>query len=157
MNKIGTFPFTNKSFLKKIILFLFFMSLSLNAQIKKIEPPFWYAGMKNPELQIMFYGKNIAEYQVTVSNAIKITNKEKNIVYSCRSLSSFFRIKPIKTRKNGTKANNKKYFFNHENSGYGKLTGKYRFCSLVGISLIVSKIAFDVFCSRSVRLTVSEV
>ena len=74
MNKIGTFPFINRSFLKKIILFLFFMSLSLNAQIQRIEPPFWYAGMNNPELQILFYGKNIAEYQVSVSNAIKIIN-----------------------------------------------------------------------------------
>jgi hypothetical protein len=37
-----------------------FMSLSLTAQINKIEPPFWYAGMQNPELQILFYGENIA-------------------------------------------------------------------------------------------------
>ena len=72
MNKIGTFPFINRSFLKKITLFLFFMSLSLNAQIQRIEPPFWFAGMKNPELQILFYGQNIAEYQVSVSNSIKI-------------------------------------------------------------------------------------
>lgn len=43
------------------------------AQIERIEPPFWYAGMHNPELQIMFYGKNIAQFQVTVSNPIKIT------------------------------------------------------------------------------------
>ncbi|MFV5691075.1 glycoside hydrolase family 13 protein [Flavobacterium sp. LT1R49] len=53
------------------------MSLTLNAQIDRVEPPFWYAGMKNPELQILFYGKNIAEYQVTVSNAIKITNVKR--------------------------------------------------------------------------------
>jgi glycosidase len=43
------------------------------AQIEKTEPPFWYAGMHNPELQILFYGKNIAQYQVSVSNAIVIT------------------------------------------------------------------------------------
>ena len=77
MNKIGTFPFVNGSFLKKITLFLFFMSLSLNAQIQRVEPPFWYAGMKNPELQIMFYGKNISDYQVTVANSIKITNVKR--------------------------------------------------------------------------------
>ena len=74
MNKIIPLSFQNKSFLKKITLFLFFMSLTLNAQIDKVEPPFWYAGMQNPELQIMFYGKNIAQYQVTVSNSIIITN-----------------------------------------------------------------------------------
>lgn len=50
------------------------MSSSLNSQIERIEPPFWYAGMKNTELQILFYGKNIAQYQVSVSNSVKITN-----------------------------------------------------------------------------------
>ena len=44
------------------------------AKIEKIEPPFWYVGMHNPEVQIMFYGENIAQNQVTVSNNIPITN-----------------------------------------------------------------------------------
>src|SRR3970040_832845 len=77
MNKIGTFPFINRSFLKKITLLLFFMSLTTNAQIDKIKPPFWYAGMQNPELQILFYGKDIAQFQVSVSNSIKITNVKR--------------------------------------------------------------------------------
>jgi glycosidase len=47
------------------------------AQIERIEPPFWYAGMRNPELQILIYGKKIAKYSVTTSNAIKITKIEK--------------------------------------------------------------------------------
>ncbi|MBF2709763.1 glycoside hydrolase family 13 protein [Flavobacterium soyangense] len=47
------------------------------AQIERIEPPFWYAGMYNPKLQIMFYGKNIAQFLVTVSNSIKITNVKR--------------------------------------------------------------------------------
>jgi hypothetical protein len=33
------------------------MSLTINAQIDRVEPPFWYAGMHNPELEILFYGK----------------------------------------------------------------------------------------------------
>jgi glycosidase len=74
MNKIIPLSLQSKSFLKKITLFLFFMSLTSNAQIDKVEPPFWYAEMQNPELQIMFYGKNIAQFQVTVSNSIVITN-----------------------------------------------------------------------------------
>ena len=77
MNKTIPFPFINRSFLKKITLFLFFMSLTLNAQIDKIEPPFWYARMQNPELQILFYGKDISQYQVTVSNRIKIINVKR--------------------------------------------------------------------------------
>jgi glycosidase len=47
------------------------------AQIEKTEPPFWFAGMHNPELQIMFYGKNIAVNEVSVSNNIIIKNIQK--------------------------------------------------------------------------------
>jgi hypothetical protein len=54
-------------------LLLSFLMISMFAQIEKIEPPFWYAGMHNPELQILFYSKKIAQYQVSVSNAIAIT------------------------------------------------------------------------------------
>ncbi|WP_291102349.1 MULTISPECIES: glycoside hydrolase family 13 protein [unclassified Flavobacterium] len=63
--------------MKKIILLLVFTTSTMFAQIDKIEPPFWYAGMYHPELQIMFYGKNIAQYQVSVSNSIKITNVKR--------------------------------------------------------------------------------
>ena len=47
------------------------------AQIEKTEPPFWFAGMHNPELQIMFYGKNIAVNEVSVSNTIIIKSVQK--------------------------------------------------------------------------------
>ena len=77
MDKIISLPFTNKSLLKKTTLFLFFMSVTLHAQIDKIEPPFWYAGMQNPELQVLFYGKDISQFQVTVSNGIKILNVKR--------------------------------------------------------------------------------
>ena len=62
--------------MKKLLLF-FLISSTMFAQIERIEPPFWYAGMHNPELQIMFYGKNIAQHQVSVSNSIKITDIKK--------------------------------------------------------------------------------
>ena len=63
--------------MKKIILLLIITTSTMFAQINKIEPPFWYAGMYNPELQIMFYGKNIAQFQVSVSNSIKIINVKR--------------------------------------------------------------------------------
>lgn len=63
--------------IRRITLFLFFMSLSLSAQINKIEPPFWYSGMQNPELQILFYGENISTYDVTVSNGVPIIDIKK--------------------------------------------------------------------------------
>lgn len=49
----------------------------MTAQIEKTEPPFWYAGMHNSELQIMFYGKNIAQNEVSVSNQIVIKGIQK--------------------------------------------------------------------------------
>ncbi|KQB43486.1 putative glycoside hydrolase, family 13 [Flavobacterium daejeonense] len=64
--------------LLKISLFLVcFLSIKCWAQIQKTEPPFWYAGMHNPELQILFYGKNIAENEVSVSNGIPIKEVQK--------------------------------------------------------------------------------
>jgi len=61
----------------KKILFLLLLSSSVFAQIDRVEPPFWYAGMQNPEVQIMFYGKNIAQNDVAVSNNIVISNIRK--------------------------------------------------------------------------------
>jgi glycosidase len=77
MNKFDSVPLRKIHFLKRITLLLFFMSLTINAQIDKIEPPFWFAGMHNPEVQIMFYGKDIAQYQVATANSVAITNVKR--------------------------------------------------------------------------------
>jgi len=77
MNKFDSVPVRNIPFLKRITLLFLFMSLTMNAQIDKIEPPFWFAGMHNPEVEIMFYGKDIAQYQVATTNSIAITNIKK--------------------------------------------------------------------------------
>ena len=62
--------------MKKIIFFVLF-STSVFAQIQKVEPPFWWSGMTNPEVQIMFYGKNIAQNSVAVSAGVVIKNVQK--------------------------------------------------------------------------------
>lgn len=62
--------------MKKLLLLLLFTSIAF-AQADKVEPPFWYAGMQNPELQIMFHGKNIAQYTPSVSNNVVIKNVVK--------------------------------------------------------------------------------
>lgn len=62
--------------MKKILIFLL-ISTAVFAQINKVEPPFWFSGMHNPELQIMFYGKNIAINEVSVSNNIIIKSIQK--------------------------------------------------------------------------------
>ncbi|MDR1763171.1 MAG: glycoside hydrolase family 13 protein [Dysgonamonadaceae bacterium] len=43
-----------------IILGFFFSALCFAAEIQRIEPAFWWTGMKNCELQIMVYGPQIA-------------------------------------------------------------------------------------------------
>ncbi|MDT0676695.1 glycoside hydrolase family 13 protein [Autumnicola musiva] len=43
------------------------------AQIERVEPPFWWAGMNKSEIQVLFYGKNIADYQVSLQEEIPVT------------------------------------------------------------------------------------
>ena len=51
---------------KLLFLFLWFcISLSVKAlEITRMEPPFWWTDMKNAELQIMVYGKDIARSEL---------------------------------------------------------------------------------------------
>jgi neopullulanase len=64
--------------MKKHILVLFLLITTFSfAQIDKMEPPFWYEGMYKSEIQVLFYGKNIAENTVSVSNNVVITNVTK--------------------------------------------------------------------------------
>lgn len=62
--------------MKKLLFFLLIKTASF-AQIERVEPPFWYASMNLSSVQIMFYGKNISQYDVTVSNNIVIENSVK--------------------------------------------------------------------------------
>ncbi len=49
------------------LLFLLFAGASIQArQIDRVEPLFWWSGMKNPELQLMVYGKDIAGFRPTI-------------------------------------------------------------------------------------------
>jgi len=61
------------------LLFLVFLvcGFSVNAQIDHMEPPFWWSGMQQNELQIMFHGKDIAQYDVAVSNDVVINGITK--------------------------------------------------------------------------------
>ena len=38
------------------------------ADIQRMEPPFWYAGMKDPSLQVMFYGENIGRTECSLDS-----------------------------------------------------------------------------------------
>ncbi|WP_027377579.1 glycoside hydrolase family 13 protein [Kaistella palustris] len=64
--------------MKKHIIFLLLLVAAISfAQIQKVEPAFWWHGMKNPELQILVYGKDIAKYQVELSDNIKVQDLTK--------------------------------------------------------------------------------
>ena len=64
----------------KKLLFLIVLALcctSVSAvEIQRMDPPFWYAGMKNTELQVMFYGENIADASFSLEKYDGVTLKE---------------------------------------------------------------------------------
>lgn len=72
-----------KNFL--ITLFILFVFQSVYAiDIKNVEPAFWWAGMKNPELQILIYGQDIARSDVSITSKtarIKETVRLENYNY----------------------------------------------------------------------------
>nr|WP_314496261.1 glycoside hydrolase family 13 protein [uncultured Chryseobacterium sp.] len=47
------------------------------AQIQKVEPGFWWKGMKNPDLQILVYGKDIANNEIELSDGVQIKDIQK--------------------------------------------------------------------------------
>ncbi|SFM98373.1 Glycosidase [Algoriella xinjiangensis] len=63
--------------MKKILVLTSLLSTFAFAQIQKVEPMFWWKGMKNPELQILVYGKNISDYTIELSDEIKIKDIQK--------------------------------------------------------------------------------
>jgi len=54
--------------MKKLFAFLLLLVsvMSLSAQVERIEPAFWWVGMKNPKLQLLVHGSNIANNQVAI-------------------------------------------------------------------------------------------
>ncbi len=55
---------------KILVLFLLNIYLGVNAQeIKRMEPPFWWAGMKDTSLQILLYGPKISEFDIEIKKA----------------------------------------------------------------------------------------
>ena len=57
-----------RSFILMTLLALFGLQHPTSATIiKKVAPTFWWAGMKNPELQVLLYGENISSSDVSIS------------------------------------------------------------------------------------------
>ncbi len=60
-----------------IAILMVFLTMTVFAQVEKIEPPFWWAGMQHSDVQLMLYGKDIAQYEVKFSNMIQISDVVK--------------------------------------------------------------------------------
>jgi neopullulanase len=100
--------------MKKILFLLPILLFNFSfGQIDKVEPPFWYENMTNNQVQIMFYGKNIAQNAVTVSNGVVITQVQKtenpNYVFVTIDLKNVTAQELIFTFKNGKKSFNQSY------------------------------------------------
>ncbi|MEC5395815.1 glycoside hydrolase family 13 protein [Bergeyella sp. RCAD1439] len=67
--------------MKRSVLWFLFLGLmvsgGLSAQFKKVEPAFWWKGMKNPRVQILLYGDGIARGTLAFSDGVKPVSVEK--------------------------------------------------------------------------------
>uniref|UniRef100_UPI00404AB4F0 glycoside hydrolase family 13 protein n=1 Tax=Gelidibacter sp. TaxID=2018083 RepID=UPI00404AB4F0 len=71
------------NFKKTIAILSFFIGLSAFSQVERIEPPYWWSDMKNTQLELLVYGKNIGNYEMSISNnvAIEKVTKPDNLNY----------------------------------------------------------------------------
>lgn len=74
--------------LVKLLLFSLVLLLSLpgipQVSFHRVDPPFWWAGMEDTTLQLMFYGNKIAESNVIVNYpgvVVKNTKRVENPNY----------------------------------------------------------------------------
>ena len=61
-----------------ISLFIILLSQAFSYNLEKIEPPFWWAGFKSNELQLMLYGENISQLRPEIKDSgIKVEKVHK--------------------------------------------------------------------------------
>jgi len=74
----------------RLVCLIFLLPVVAFAQhtIERIEPPFWWKGMRNPVLQIMIYGENIAELKpeikydgINIEKTALVENKNYLFIY----------------------------------------------------------------------------
>jgi neopullulanase len=73
---------TKKTILSSVLFLLLAVATVLGQKqqidIQRVEPAFWWVGMKNPELQILIYGKDIAASTASLKyEGVEITRTEK--------------------------------------------------------------------------------
>ena len=80
-----------------ILLLCPLINFSQEITLDRVEPPFWWTGFKNPDLQLLVYGKNIALTTVSVSYpgfVLKKVNKVENPNYLFLDLTISHNAKP---------------------------------------------------------------
>ena len=64
-----------------LLTLIYFVYNMMNAQVQRVEPPFWWSGMQHSKLQVLLYGKHIAQYNVTSDLPITEVKKTENPNY----------------------------------------------------------------------------
>ena len=111
---------------KYILALLILFNFVSNAQIDRVEPPFWWSDMNLSEVQIMFYGKNIAQNEVAVSSGLVIKTIQKtenpNYLFVTVDTKNVAAQDFVFTFKNGKKSFTQNYALKarRENSKYRK-------------------------------------
>ncbi|GAA4272754.1 glycoside hydrolase family 13 protein [Aquimarina gracilis] len=124
-----------KKTLPLIIICVIFLGLFLNAQqndnkiLKHVEPPFWWVGMKNTQLQLLVHGDKISDYKIEISYPgveVISTNKAENPNYIFLNLKisentkpGMFRVSFIKGSKKMEYQYSLKPRVKRENQGQG--------------------------------------
>ena len=108
-----------------LVLVVLFNFISY-AQIDRVEPPFWWSDMNLSEVQVMFYGENIAQNEVSVSNGLTIKSIQKtenpNYLFVTVDTKNVVAQEFVFTFKNGKKSFTQKYAVKErrKNSKYRK-------------------------------------
>ena len=80
------------------LLSLLFLLLSGAAgfavEIDRMEPPFWYTGMQNRELQVLFHGKDIAKAGFTLQEYEGVSVRETALLDNPNYLIAYLDIAP---------------------------------------------------------------
>ncbi|WP_319481288.1 glycoside hydrolase family 13 protein [uncultured Draconibacterium sp.] len=119
--------------MKRIIYtyFLVFVVFATKAQsgVDRIDPPCWWAGMNNPELQLMVHGDDIAKYDVEINFPgviLESVKKVENPNYLFLNLILGTNVNPgiipLKFIKNGKTVFTKDYTLNERKQGSAKRT-----------------------------------
>lgn len=71
-----------RRYIQFMVALLIFSGFTAEAQIKKIEPPFWWSGMQKSEVQLMVYGDDISSLEPEIDGLeIKEVKKTENPNY----------------------------------------------------------------------------